>query len=83
MKTKIKEIKECRKMEKLSDMTIVELIKLFAPLLVVQVALIVFCLFKLKRDRVKYLPKWVWAIIIIVVNLIGPIFYLIIGRERD
>ena len=64
-------------------MTTIEIIKLLAPLLIIQFALIVFSLFKLTRDRVKYLPKWGWALIIIFVNLFGPIIYLMIGRERD
>jgi hypothetical protein len=65
------------------NMTTIEVLKMFAPLIVIQFALIIFCLFKLIKDRVKYLPKWTWALIIILLNLIGPIFYLVIGRERD
>jgi hypothetical protein len=64
-------------------MTAMEIVKLLAPLLVIQFALIIFALFKLTRDRVKYLPKWGWALIIIFLNLFGPIIYLMIGRERD
>jgi Phospholipase_D-nuclease N-terminal len=64
-------------------MTTIEIIKLLAPLFVIQFALIVFTLFKLTKDKVKYLPKWGWALIIIFLNLFGPIIYLIIGRERD
>jgi amino acid transporter len=66
-----------------TDMTTAEIIKLLLPLIMVQLGLIVFCLYKLTKDRVKYLPKWAWALIIIFVNLFGPIIYLFIGRERD
>jgi hypothetical protein len=65
------------------NMTLTEVIKMFAPLIVIQFGLIIFCLFKLTKDKVKYLPKWAWAIIIVLINLIGPIFYLSIGRVRD
>ena len=65
------------------NMTLIEVLKMFAPVIVIQLALIIFCIFRLTRDRVKYLPKWTWAIIIVLVNLIGPIIYLSMGRERD
>jgi hypothetical protein len=60
-----------------------ELLQLIAPILVIQFILIVFCLFKLRKDTVKFIPKWAWALVIIFGNTVGPIIYLIIGRERD
>ena len=64
-------------------MTTIQIIKLLAPVLIIQLGLIIFSLFRLTRDRVRYLPKWGWAMVIIFINLFGPIIYLIIGRERD
>jgi len=61
----------------------IDLIKLLAPIIIIQIALIIFTLLKLTKDKVKYLPKWGWALIILFINLFGPIIYLIIGRERD
>ena len=56
---------------------------LIAPLLIIQLILIVIALVDLiRREEVKYLPKWGWALIILLLNLIGPIIYLIIGREE-
>lgn len=53
------------------------------PVVVVLLALDVFCLVDLfRREDVSYLPKWAWAIIIIVLHLFGPIAYLIFGRNR-
>lgn len=26
-------------------------------------------------------PKWAWALVIIFVNMIGPIIYFVVGRE--
>lgn len=66
-----------------TDMTTAQIIKLLTPLLVLQFGLIVFCLYKLNKDKVKYFPKWAWALIIVFINLFGPIIYLFIGRERD
>jgi hypothetical protein len=66
-----------------TDMTTTEVIKLLLPLFIIQFGLVVFSLYKLAKDNVKYLPKWAWALIIIFVNLFGAIAYLFIGRERD
>jgi len=60
-----------------------EMVPLLVPVIVLQLSLVIFCLFKLKGDKVKYLPKWAWALIVLFTNLIGPIIYLMFGRERD
>jgi ABC-2 type transport system ATP-binding protein len=53
------------------------------PILVVLLALDVFCLVDLSRaEEVYYLPKWAWVIIIVVLHLIGPIGYLAFGKWR-
>ncbi|MFL0246828.1 PLD nuclease N-terminal domain-containing protein [Candidatus Clostridium stratigraminis] len=64
-------------------MSNMEIIKLLLPLVIFEVCLMAFCLYRLTKDKVKFLPKWAWALIIIFINLVGPIFYLLIGRERD
>lgn len=66
-------------------MTTVEIIKLMAPLLILEAIMIIFSLYRLVKDRVKYLPKWAWAFVIVVFNfvVIGPLVFLMIGRERD
>ncbi|MFC5711794.1 PLD nuclease N-terminal domain-containing protein [Thalassorhabdus alkalitolerans] len=34
----------------------------------------------LKRDKTNG-PKWMWILIIIFVNILGPILYFVIGRK--
>jgi len=52
------------------------------PVLLLQLGVAIFCLIDLaRRDRTKG-PKWMWAIIIILGQLIGPLVYLLIGREE-
>lgn len=63
-------------------MTIVEILKITMPLIIIEVGLFLFCIFKMRKDKVKYLPKWAWVLILFV-NILGPIGYLTIGRERD
>src|SRR6516225_5696950 len=55
------------------------------PLLVLIVALDVYCLIDLARAKsVRYLPKIVWAIVILVASApIGALIYLFVGRDRD
>lgn len=65
------------------NMTISEVLKLVGPLLIINYGMVVFCIYRLIKDRVKYLPKWVWALIIILLEFIGPLSFLIAGRERE
>lgn len=56
---------------------------LLIPALIILLALDVFCLVDLSRaEEVNHLPKWAWAIIIVVLHLLGPIGYLAFGRKR-
>lgn len=60
------------------------LIPLLAPLLIIQLALLAVAVIDLiRRDNVRYLPKWAWAVIIFLISWIGPISYLIIGRDEE
>lgn len=52
-----------------------------APLIVVAVAFAGYCLFDISRSEVRYLPKWVWALICVFSIPVGGILYLLVGRE--
>ena len=57
------------------------LIPYLVPIVVLQLGLMVFALRDLsRRERVNG-PKWLWAVIIIFGQLIGPIAYFTIGRK--
>lgn len=59
-----------------------ELIPFLIPVLLIQLALVVVALKDLiNRERTKG-PKWAWVLIILFFNFIGPIVYLLIGREE-
>ncbi|MFE3059850.1 PLDc N-terminal domain-containing protein [Nocardia sp. NPDC059239] len=53
------------------------------PLIVVGLGFVGFCWYDLSRARVKYLPKWAWAIICLISIPLGGIIYLIVGRDGD
>ena len=58
------------------------LIPFLIPIVLLQLGLMIFALVDLiRRERTKG-PKWVWALVIIFVNLIGPVVYLVVGREE-
>ncbi len=61
------------------------LIAVLAPLLILQVVLLVAALFDLTRPnrRVRGDSKVVWALIVIFVTTIGPILYFLAGREPE
>lgn len=60
-------------------------IPLLIPLLLIQLALVVAALWDLvKRPETAVRgPKWLWALIILFVNIIGPIVYFVVAREDE
>jgi hypothetical protein len=53
-----------------------------APLVLLAVAFVAYCLYDLYRTPVRYLPKWAWGLICVVSVPLGGILYLSIGREH-
>jgi len=52
------------------------------PVVVLALAFVSYCWFDLSRTRVRYLPKWAWALICLFSIPVGGIVYLLIGREQ-
>jgi ABC-2 type transport system ATP-binding protein len=61
------------------------LLPALVPLLVLVVALDVYCLVDLARAKsVRNVPKFVWVLVILFVSApIGALIYLFVGRDRD
>jgi len=58
-------------------------LKVIAPLIALQLILLIVALVDLIRresDRVKG-PKWVWTLIVIFIGTFGPIIYFLVGRK--
>lgn len=56
----------------------------FWPLILLQFLLMVVALVDLrKRKTFRHLSKGFWILIIILLNLIGPILYFVIGRGEE
>ncbi|HSW43051.1 MAG TPA: PLD nuclease N-terminal domain-containing protein [Patescibacteria group bacterium] len=66
-------------------MNLDELLPVLIPIIAIQLGLLAWALYDLTRPgrRVKGDNKVVWALIIIFINLIGPVLYFLVGREES
>ncbi len=63
---------------------LLNLLPFLIPLLILELVLLVVALIDLaKRERVRGGNKVVWLLVIIFINFIGPIVYLLFGREES
>ncbi|WP_312472617.1 PLDc N-terminal domain-containing protein [Neobacillus sp.] len=53
------------------------------PILIIQLILIIVAIIDLVRIEKTNGPKWLWVIIILFINIIGPILYFVIGRKSN
>ena len=53
------------------------------PVLIIQLVLMVSALVDLIRREHTRGPKWVWVLVILFVNYIGPIIYFVAGRQEE
>lgn len=59
-----------------------EIIKMIWPLLVLQFILQIISFVHLyKREQVRFNNKWIWVIIIIFGNILGPVAYFAFGGK--
>ena len=53
------------------------------PVILLGLGLVIFALRDLsRRDRVNG-PKWLWVLIIVLIQFIGPMLYFVIGRRDE
>lgn len=58
------------------------ILPMLAPLVLIQLLLMIAGLVDWsKRVRTRG-PKWVWLVVILVFSIIGPVAYFLIGREE-
>ncbi len=56
-------------------------IPLLVPLVVLDLGLRLFAFMDLlRRERLKG-AKWMWGLIVLLVGFVGPILYMVLGRE--
>lgn len=54
-----------------------------APILVLQFILMIIALVSCIKEERTNGPKWLWVLIILGINLIGPVLYFVVGRRND
>jgi hypothetical protein len=66
-------------------MTETDILLLLIPILVIQLGLLVVALRDLLQPdrRVRGDSKLLWGVIIVAVNIIGPILYFAVGRDES
>jgi len=66
-----------------SDLKTEQVIALLLPLVVIQLGLIIAALYDLEKEErhVRGGSKLVWVLIIVFINVIGPIVYFMAGRQ--
>lgn len=64
-------------------MDIVEILKYAFPLIIFELALKVFCIYKLYHEEPLHMPRIAWLMIILFVSTIGSLAYLYFGRPKD
>lgn len=53
------------------------------PVAIIAIGFVIYCLVDLFRaEQVRYLPRWLWAIICVISVPIGGIAYLIFGKAH-
>ncbi len=59
------------------------LVAIAVPFLAIQFGLMVAALYDMTRPerRVKGGNKMIWALVVIFINIAGPIIYFLVGRE--
>ena len=62
---------------------LVAYLPLLIPLFVIQLGLMIVALIDLAKRNQTRGPKWVWILVIIFFNILGPIVYFVIGREEE
>ncbi|HET7091282.1 MAG TPA: PLD nuclease N-terminal domain-containing protein [Anaerolineae bacterium] len=64
------------------ELVVPEWLILVIPIVILQLALVVVGLMDLaRRERTKG-PKWMWALIVLFIGVIGPVVYFVFGREE-
>ncbi len=68
----------------MTDLKPEQIIALLVPIILIQVGLMLAALVDLERSerRVRGGSKLVWALVIVFVNIVGPIIYFVAGREE-
>ncbi|HET7473559.1 MAG TPA: PLD nuclease N-terminal domain-containing protein [Candidatus Limnocylindrales bacterium] len=68
----------------MAPLSTAQIIGLLAPIILIQLGLMIAALYDLEKAerRVRGGSKLVWVLVIVFVNILGPIVYFVAGREE-
>lgn len=52
------------------------------PLIALQLGLAIYCIRKIVRDGVRNLSKPLWIVLVLFLNLVGPILFILTGQKE-
>ena len=69
----------------MADLKTEQILALVAPIVLIQFGLMIAALLDLEREerRVRGGSKLIWALVVVFINVIGPIVYFLAGREEE
>lgn len=56
--------------------------QLLAPIIILQVILMVSALVSCIKEEETNGPKWMWILFILAISIIGPVLYFVLGRKK-
>ncbi|WP_308636068.1 PLD nuclease N-terminal domain-containing protein [Paenibacillus silvisoli] len=65
------------------DLTNSQIMTIILPIAFIQLALTITALVVCARAEQTRGPKWMWVLIILLVNIIGAVLFFIFGRRQD
>lgn len=61
-----------------------EYLPILIPIVVLEIGLMIYALSHvLKHDKFKIGNKAMWIVVVVLIQIIGPILYLIIGKDNE
>lgn len=63
--------------------SIARYVPLVIPIVLLELGLMVYALIDLSQRAATRGPKWAWILVIVLLNLVGPIIYLVYGRQEE
>ena len=60
-----------------------DILLILSPLVLLQFSLAVYCGIKIFKEGVQNLNKWAWLFICVVIHVIGPVLFLLVGRKKE
>lgn len=61
-----------------------EYLPILIPIVVLEIGLMIYALIHiLKHNKFKFGNKVMWIVVVVLIQIIGPIFYLMIGKDNE